>query len=271
MNSISFNSNVCRNLDQALKKEWLERNRLGGYAASTIVSVNTRRYHGLLVAKLHPPLEHLVLLSNVEEILYVDETAYPLSTLLYRDTINPEGYRNLNQFFPLPFPTWIFHVEDLIFAKSLVFMYDEQTVLLRYQILSGDENLVRLELKPLMAFRDFHSLGFQNDRLNTKIKPSAGRIQFSGAYFYHNAAIVDQAGNWYCRVQYPQEKSRGLDFEEDLYAPFRLVYTFIKGRTAFFCASLNRYEKVDPDALIIKESDRRNHVQHNKSPLDIRF
>lgn len=271
MSSISFDSKTCQNLDQALKKEWLERNRYGGFASSTIVSVNTRRYHGLLVARLHPPLGHFVLLSNVEEILYVDEIAYPLSTLLYRDVVNPEGYRNLNQFFPFPFPTWIFQVEDLVLAKSLIFMYDEQTALLRYQVLSGDENLVRLEIRPLMAFRDFHSLGHQNDRLNTEVKSSTGQLQFSGLCFYHNAAIVDQAGNWYCRIQYPEEKARGLDFEEDLYAPFRLVHTFIKGRAAFFCASVNSYAKIDPELLIAKESDRRNHIRHEKPPVDMRF
>ena len=52
--------------------EWLETNGLGGFASSTVDGLNTRRYHGLLVAALQPPVGRSVLLSKLEEILVVD-------------------------------------------------------------------------------------------------------------------------------------------------------------------------------------------------------
>jgi len=63
---------VCSNLDLALSKEWLETNGLGGFASSTIVGLNTRRYHGLLVAATKPPVGRIVLLSKLEETLIVN-------------------------------------------------------------------------------------------------------------------------------------------------------------------------------------------------------
>jgi glycogen debranching enzyme len=43
-------------------REWLVTNGLGGYASGTVSGANTRRYHGLLVASLHPPLARTCLL-----------------------------------------------------------------------------------------------------------------------------------------------------------------------------------------------------------------
>ena len=271
MKVISFDSKICQNLDQALQKEWLETNQFGGFASSTIVSVNTRRQHGLLVAQLKPPLGHHVLLNSLEEILFIDDIAYSLSTQIHADTVYPEGFRNLSEFSLLPFPTWVFRVEDIVLAKTIIFMHDEQTILVRYQILEGDANLVRLELRPLTAFRHFQSLTHKNERLNKKVELAPGKIQFAGLFFYHNAAIVDQAGTWYCRVQYPEEKQCSLEFEEDLYAPFHLLYTFAKGSEVFLSASLENSTIFEPQALVSKEQDRRFRLLKNIHISDPRF
>src|SRR6266540_498793 len=68
---ISFDHETCRNLESALRKEWLETNGLGGFASSTIIGLNTRRYHGLLTAATRPPVGRMVLLSKMEEALVV--------------------------------------------------------------------------------------------------------------------------------------------------------------------------------------------------------
>ncbi|MBI4358534.1 MAG: glycogen debranching enzyme family protein [Candidatus Omnitrophica bacterium] len=271
MKIISLDSKICQDLDQALKKEWLEINQFGGFASSTIISANTRRHHGLLIAQLKSPLGRHLLLSHLEEILYIDEIAYPLSTQLYGESVRPEGYRNMKEFSFIPFPTWTFHVEDIVIQKSLVFMHEEQTVLVRYQILAGDKDLVRLEVKPLTAFRHFQALAYKNERLNKKVDISGGRIHFAGLFFHHNAAIVDPSGSWYCGIQYPEEKGQGLDFEEDLYAPFRLVYTFLKDREMFLSASLEKREVIHPEFLVSREENRRFSLLKNIRVSDPRF
>jgi len=47
---IQFKQKTCGDLEAALNLEWLETNGLGGFASSTVIGLNTRRYHGLLVA-----------------------------------------------------------------------------------------------------------------------------------------------------------------------------------------------------------------------------
>lgn len=265
MDPISYDAKVCRDLNQALRCEWLEKNSFGGFASSSIISVNTYRHHGLLVAQLKPPLGQFVLLSGLEEILYIADEAYPLSTMLFRETVYPEGYRHLKAFSMRPFPTWVFEIEDVVLVKNVVSLYDEQTVLVRYRVIAGDEFLVRLELRPLTVFRDVRSLGQRSGRLNTAIETAPGRIRFAGVYFYHNAAIVDQSGAWYRGVYYPGEKQSGRDFQEDLYAPFHLICPFLSGNDIFLCASLEDRKMMNPQALIAKEDARR--YQSEKSNL----
>jgi predicted glycogen debranching enzyme len=95
---IQFDESVCRNFDIASRREWLETNGIGGFAFSTIAGLNTRRYHGLLVAATKPPLGRMVLLSKLEEVLVVDGRRYELSANRYPGVIHPQGYLYLKQF-----------------------------------------------------------------------------------------------------------------------------------------------------------------------------
>src|SRR3984893_11559289 len=104
---------ACRNLDVASRREWLETNGLGGFASSTIVGLNTRRYHGLLVAATKPPLGRLVLLSKIEETLLIDGKRFDLSAHLYPGVIPPQGFNYLKQFRLDPFPVFTYDVEGL--------------------------------------------------------------------------------------------------------------------------------------------------------------
>src|SRR5438445_7373676 len=58
-----------------LSYEWLLTNGLGGFASSTVVGCNSRRYHGLLCAAMNPPVGRVVALSRLGEILVVDGRA----------------------------------------------------------------------------------------------------------------------------------------------------------------------------------------------------
>ena len=88
---IQFDESVCRNLDAASRREWLETNGIGGFASSTITGLNTRRYHGLLVAATKPPVGRMVLLSKMEETLVIDGRRFELSCNRYPGVIHPAG------------------------------------------------------------------------------------------------------------------------------------------------------------------------------------
>src|SRR6266567_7891859 len=106
---IIFDSTICSNLDEAQRREWLETNGIGGFASSTMVGMNTRRYHGLLVAATTPPVGRMVLLSKLEDALVIDGERVELSTNLYGGgVVHPKGYQHLETFSLDPFPVFTY-------------------------------------------------------------------------------------------------------------------------------------------------------------------
>src|ERR1700751_5729002 len=120
---ISLDRAICADLQQALRREWLETNGLGGFAGSTIAGLNTRRYHGLLVAATKPPVGRMVLLSKLEETLVIGQRRFELSCNRYPGVVDPQGHLLLKEFRQDPFPTFVYEADGWELEKS-VFMPD---------------------------------------------------------------------------------------------------------------------------------------------------
>src|SRR5690242_16125540 len=159
---ITFDQASCRDLDVALSREWLETNGIGGFSSSTIVGLNTRRYHGLLTAATKPPVGRMVLLAKLEETLVIDGRRYDLSANQYPGAIHPRGFDCQTDFRLDPFPIFTYEIEDLRLTKHLFMVQGENTTVVQYE-LSGDKQAeIRLEVRPLVAFRDYHSTTHEN-------------------------------------------------------------------------------------------------------------
>src|SRR5579859_8048558 len=104
------------NLEPHIKQEWLLTNGLGGFASSTVVGCNTRRYHGLLCAATLPPVGRIMALNRVQEILILDgDASHPLefSVNQFRDLFHPRGDRYLRRFMlDDAVATWEYEIED---------------------------------------------------------------------------------------------------------------------------------------------------------------
>src|SRR5882672_2229864 len=174
---ISLDKTICQNLDDALSREWLETNGIGGFACGTVAGANTRRYHGLLTAALDPPCGRMLLLSKIEETLVLHGRRIDLSTNEYDGAIHPEGYRCLTGFRLDPFPTFIFECEGVKLEKSIFMPWGGNTVQVEYRMLACPAgSLPQLELRPLIAFRDYHSLTHENSALNPEVQREANLI-----------------------------------------------------------------------------------------------
>src|SRR5262249_27024660 len=168
---IRFGEEVSTNLDAALPREWLETNGIGGFASGTINGCNTRRYHGLLVAATKPPVDRFVLLSRLEETLIVNGRSYELGTNRYPGVVYPQGFHFLTQFRLDPFPIFTFVVDGVEIEKKLFMVQGQNTTVIKYQLLNGPgDTSVQLEVRPLIAFRDYHSLAHENGAISGKVE-----------------------------------------------------------------------------------------------------
>src|ERR687884_1246946 len=121
-------------LDYALQREWLETNGVGGFASSSIAGLNTRRYHGLLVAATRPPVGRLVLLSKLEETLIIGGRRFELSANQYPGVVHPQGHRHLSRFRLDPFPVFTYTVEGVEIEKSVFMVQGENTTVVLYAV-----------------------------------------------------------------------------------------------------------------------------------------
>ena len=126
---VRFGPEIAADLDAALRREWLVTNGLGGYASGTLAGINTRRYHGLLVAALNPPVDRTILVAGSVDWVQYDGHRYPLSTHEYGDgTIDPHGYRHVESFeLDGSIPVWTFAFGDALLEKRIWMAYGENT------------------------------------------------------------------------------------------------------------------------------------------------
>jgi predicted glycogen debranching enzyme len=262
---IQYNESICRDLDASSRREWLETNGLGGYASSTVSGMNTRRYHGLLVSATHPPVGRMVLLSKFEETLIVGGKRFDLSANRYPGVVHPQGYLYLKQFRLDPFPVYVYEIDGVQLQKRVCMVDGQDVTVIEYELLSPAENC-SLELRPLIAFRDYHSTAHENGSLNSAIGIDPGSVRitpYQGVptlYLAHHGAEVRQEGGWYRNFEYDRERDRGLDFQEDLYNPCTLVLNFSANPRQSLIASTTPQAVSSADALLKSEIQRRKKI-----------
>jgi len=175
--AIRFGRDVCGDFQAAVSKEWIETNGLGGYASSTIIGTNTRRYHGLLVASARPSLSRTVMLSKLEETLvFKDGSRCNLSCNKYPGIVHPEGHRYLDEFRLDPFPVFTYRAGGVTVEKAVFMVRGENTTVITYKILESPGYL-ELLVRPLIAARDYHWLSIENSSFNKNVDCLEGYIR----------------------------------------------------------------------------------------------
>ena len=255
--------------------EWLETNGLGDYASATTEGINTRRYHGLLVANLGEMDRH-VLLSCTEDWLVAGSKAWPLSSRHHPFTVYPDGVSHLKSFETSPCPCFTYEAGGFRITKSIALVQGQHTVLMRYHVESiakkAPTDSLTLRISPLLAFRSFHALTHANMDLQVKTYPVSSqangfKIQPYNtlpALFMQISGLFDflPSPEWVNVVEYPVEQARGFDFSEDLFSPGLLEIHLLPGEDVIVSASAAEI-KAGPEtsqpleALWAEEMDRR--------------
>jgi predicted glycogen debranching enzyme len=175
---LKFNKSELVNLEYSLKREIIAANESGAYCNTSIVTCNTRRYHGLLAV----PVEELgggkfLLLSALDESLVLNGKQFNLGIHCYGDTYEPRGHKYIVDFAATPVPTVVYKVGSIIFSKTIMMVPDNNQVLIKYELLEAPSK-VSLSLKPFLAFRSVHSLTNQNDNAYTGGDEIEGGMSF---------------------------------------------------------------------------------------------
>jgi len=226
---IQFGREICGDLAAAESREWLVTNGIGGYASGAIAGTLTRRYHGLLVAALQPPLGRTQLVALFDEAVHYAGGDFSLTTHRWASgAIEPRGFLNLESFhLEGATPVWTFALADALLEKRVWMRQGENTTYIQYRLLRGSAP-VEMELKVLVNYRDFHSLTHaDNWRMNIQpVEHGLNVLAFEGAkpfYLLSADAACEPRQDWYRDCYFAEETERGLEDREDhlLAAVFR--------------------------------------------------
>ena len=244
MKYLEFDKESLVNLEYSLNREILSTNRAGGYFSTTIVLCNTRKYHGLMVIPLDEfDGENHVLLSSVDDTVIQHEQAFNLGIHRYPGIYEPRGHKYIIDFSYEPTPKVTYRVGGVILEKELLFVHNEEQILIRYT-LKDAHSPTKLRFKPFLAFRNAHKLSKANlwaDTHYTEIDNGVKYKLYKGFPYLHlqtnKKAEFIASPDWYYNIEYKEEIWRGYEGHEDLFVPGYFELSIKKGESVILSAS----------------------------------
>lgn len=257
-------------LENGITREWIISNGIGGYASQTILGINTRKYHGLLIAPLDAPSRRYVILSKLDESITYKDTNE--EKILYSNICKgyiSGGYKNLETFEKKYNPIFNYNIDGIKIEKQICMVYKKNTVCITYDIENNDRDII-LKLAPIMNFRDFHCINANHDyEIRQNIYKNKVRVVLdnNGMYpIYMNldsGKYIEHKKDIFKNIYYIEEEKRGFYPEENLIVPGRYEIEIKAGekkKCVFICSMEENIEEIDGFEIIKKERQRLDKI-----------
>lgn len=213
---IDFGREISADLQSAESKEWLVTNGIGGFAMGTVAGMLTRRYHGLLIAALHPPLGRTLLVTKLDEEISYKGDKFPLFVNRWADgTLDSDGFLHLHGFrLEGTIPVWTLALDDALLEKRIWMQHGANTTYVRYDFIRGSSEL-QLSNKVMLNDRDYHgvtetgAISFHVASVSNGVKVETSK---SGIPYYilSQDMVIDARDHWYSNYSLSVEGYRGL-------------------------------------------------------------
>jgi predicted glycogen debranching enzyme len=263
LSPLTVPSKLASDLQAGTRREWLETNGLGSFAMGTVAGPCTRRYHALLCYATRPPVGRMVLVNRCEETLLIEDQRHELSCSFYPGTVHPDGNQRLVGFRLDPWPTWSFKAGDLTLERCVFMPHERQYTVVYFRLIGATGRRVRLLVRPLISGRDYHALHHENEVLKPAAAIADGRVMFHPyegvppIVIHHNGEYRHEPW-WYRRVEYPAERARGLDAEEDLFSPGELCFELSSGEATMVFGAR---DEASPEVMGLRRTERTRRAE----------
>ncbi len=262
--------------EKALKQDWIITNGLGGYSSSSILGINTRKYHGLLVAPLNPPGNRNLILSKVDESFESGGQEYPIYSNIGKDYIS-KGYQYLKAFEKEYIPIFTYEVDGAIIKKYICMEHGKNTVCVLYNI-KNNEKRTKFKIAPIVNFRDFHTttpnaeFNLKQEIKDTKVKMIINNQGQTPIYMKTSEGkYIEHFNDTFRNMYYLEEEKRGQGAEENLAVPgvFEIKLRANEEKfITFICSLEENIDELDGKELINKEIIRITSNLYDSYLLD---
>ncbi len=258
----------------AARLEWLVTNGIGGYASGTVSGALTRRYHGLLVASLKPPVGRTLLLAKLAETIELHGTRVDLDTNRWASGhLSPAGHLHLESFrLDETVPVWTWAIGDTRLEKRVWMEQGENTTYVEYRLASAP-GPATLTLRALVNHRDAHE-ATGHGRGTARVEPASGGVcieAWDGAtplWLFAPGADVRPVNEWYRGFRLDLEAERGLECVEDHLCAAEIVATLRPGEAIVVTASTRHNAGRDAGTPLARAFALQRRRAHEKSLLD---
>jgi len=262
--------------EKALKQDWIITNGLGGYSSSSILGINTRKYHGLLVAPLNPPGNRNLILSKVDESFESGGQEYPIYSNIGKDYIS-KGYQYLKAFEKEYIPIFTYEVDGAIIKKYICMEHGKNTVCVLYNI-KNNEKRTKFKIAPIVNFRDFHTttpnaeFNLKQEIKDTKVKIIINNQGQTPIYMKTSEGkYIEHFNDTFRNMYYLEEEKRGQGAEENLAVPgvFEIKLRANEEKfITFICSLEENIDELDGKNIINKEIVRITSNLYDSYLLD---
>jgi predicted glycogen debranching enzyme len=254
-----------------LDREWIVTNGLGGYASGTIAGLNTRRFHGWLIAALPAPHGRMMMMNQIAETLRIDDRTYQLtadnlSVATQTDTVSPflKSFR-----LEIGLPVFTYAADEFILEKRLCMVHAQNTTYITYRLLKG--KAARLELCPAIDIRphegslagprhEDYRFGAVSGGYELSVSSDLPRLYLAwrgeGTSF---RLMLEQV----TELRYRMEQSRGYDWKGNLWSPGCFSANLAEGSSASLVISTEKWDHVNalsPEGAFAAEAERRRRL-----------
>ena len=271
---IDFGRDVCGDAAVSGRKEWLVTNGLGGFASGTVAGMLTRRYQGLLIAALQPPLGRTLLVAKLDETATYLEDDFLLFANRWADgTLDPKGFHHIERFhLEGTTPVWTFALADARLEKRVWMQQGANTTYVQYRVRRASAPLA-LCAKALINYRDYH--GATRDGWDMAVEAVAHGLRvtaFAGAtpfYLLSARAECVPRHEWRRNFALSVEQYRGFDGLEDHLHAADFTATLQPGELLTLVFSTDAEPDLDGDTAYAHRQQRERSLIAN-TPSDSR-
>jgi predicted glycogen debranching enzyme len=249
--AVEFGRELCSNLAAAESREWLVTNGIGGYAMGTISGIQTRSYHGLLMAALHPPRGRTMLLSRLDETVVYQGNEFLLAANRWAGSaVEPQGYLHIERFhLEGTTPVWTFALGEALVEKRVFLEQGANTTYVLYRVVRAASSM-NLRIKVIVDNAAEHSVTSAGD-LQFEITPVSNGMKIAAEneavpfYVLSNSGSFEITGEWYRNYDLPAERARGLRDRADRYFAGSVSADLGPGEELVVAASTDSHARVD--------------------------
>jgi len=264
---IHLDQNVLLNFDRAIQTEWIITNGLGGYSSSTVLGINTRKYHGILVAAFNPPTDRRVLLAKLDEEIRIGNKTYLLGSNEFKNDISPKGYKFLSSFSLNPFPVYKYVVDGVQIEKTLFMPYGKNAIVVAYDLFNPHENEIFVHVFPLVNSRHFHSLtnsdeldwSFVQEHAEGKVRIQTSKPLSTLLLSTIGGQYFPDKGEWVRGMYFRVDDSLGYSCLDDAFLPGKFEFKVAsKESKQFHVLAVGEEDEEEAEknfSAILKESE----------------